>query len=100
MPKATITYDLPDEQHEFDLATQAGKTRSAMWEYSQKLRAMIKYGELDPMIEKEIKESQLPDFEGENLSDEDRKFRLFFAGVERCRTLFYEALEEEGVELD
>lgn len=33
--KATLTFDLPDEKEEFDLATNAGRYRSALWEVSQ-----------------------------------------------------------------
>jgi hypothetical protein len=44
--KATLTFNLPEEQHEFANATQGAKMRSVLWELDQWLRAKLKYEEL------------------------------------------------------
>jgi hypothetical protein len=43
MPKATITYDLPEEQDDFDFANNGGKFYSVLWELDQYLRSKVKY---------------------------------------------------------
>jgi hypothetical protein len=43
MPTATITFTLPEEDHEFRLATNAGNWQSVVWEIDQYLRSQIKY---------------------------------------------------------
>jgi hypothetical protein len=43
MPKATLTYNLPEEQIEFDLANNAGKYYSVIWDLDQYLRNFVKY---------------------------------------------------------
>jgi hypothetical protein len=43
MPKATITYDLPEEQDDFDFANNGGKFYSVLWELDQYLRNKVKY---------------------------------------------------------
>jgi len=43
MPKATLTFDLPEEQSEFDIANNAGKYYSILWDLDQYLRNFIKY---------------------------------------------------------
>lgn len=43
MPKATLTFKLPDEQVEFRHATQAGDMHSVLWEIDQYLRGQVKY---------------------------------------------------------
>lgn len=43
MPKATLTYNLPEEHDEFDLASNAGKYYSVLWDLDQYLRNFVKY---------------------------------------------------------
>ena len=43
MPKATLTFDLPEEQSEFDLANNASKYYSVLWDLDQYLRNFVKY---------------------------------------------------------
>jgi hypothetical protein len=43
MPKATIQYNLPEEQSEFDLANNASKYYSVLWDLDQYLRNFVKY---------------------------------------------------------
>lgn len=41
--KATLVYNLPDEQTEFEMAVNGHKWRYAMWEIDNDLRANIKH---------------------------------------------------------
>ena len=71
--KATLEFNLPDDQAEFDFATQGSKMYNALWEISQELRTLWKYEELD---EKE------------------------WDMVERIRNKFFEILEDHQITLD
>jgi hypothetical protein len=71
--KARLTFNLPDDQHEFDLAVQSGKMYSALWDISQELRTLWKY---------------------EELSEEEWKM------VERIRDKFYEILGDHQINLN
>jgi len=71
--KATLEFNLPDDQAEFDFATQGSKMYNALWEISQELRTLWKYEELD---EKE------------------------WDMVERIRNKFFEILEDNQINLD
>lgn len=44
--KATITFNLPEEEHEYRNAVDGAKMRSILWEIDQWLRAKLKYEEL------------------------------------------------------
>jgi hypothetical protein len=71
--KATLEFNLPEDQADFDLAVQGGKLYCALWDISQELRTLYKYEELD---EKE------------------------WAMVERIRDKFYEILNDHQISLD
>ena len=71
--KARLTFNLPDDQHEFDLAVQSGKMYSALWDISQELRTLWKYEELN-----------------------DDEFKI----VEKIRDKFYEILGDNQITLD
>jgi hypothetical protein len=43
MPKATLTFNLPEENEEYMTAVHAGDYRSALWELDQHLRSIVKY---------------------------------------------------------
>ena len=43
MPKATLTFNLPEEQDEFDTANNARKYYSVIWDLDQYLRNFVKY---------------------------------------------------------
>jgi hypothetical protein len=45
MPVATLTFNLPDEQYEFDAAINGRKALLCLWEIDQKLRSLLKHGE-------------------------------------------------------
>ena len=42
--KAIFEFNLPEDQHEYAVMSQAQKTQSFLWEFSQQLRAWDKYG--------------------------------------------------------
>lgn len=44
MPKVTIEFQLPEEQHEYEVASQSDKMQSFIWDFSQHLRSWYKYG--------------------------------------------------------
>jgi hypothetical protein len=58
--KATIEFNLPDDQHEFDLVVNSSAMYNALWEIKDELRNLWKYHELNEdefnMIER-IRES-------------------------------------------
>ena len=71
--KATLEFNMPEDQAEFDFAVQGGKMYSALWDISQELRKLWKYEELN-----------------------DDEFKI----VERIRDKFYEILDENQIKLD
>jgi hypothetical protein len=44
MPKATFTFNLPDEENEYKVMSQAQNSQRMLWDLSQQLRAWYKYG--------------------------------------------------------
>ena len=71
--KATIEYNLPEDQFEFDSAVKSTKMVFALTEIKEELRAIWKY--------EELKENQ-------------------FEMVERIREKFFEILTENEINLD
>ena len=71
--KAKLTFNLPDEQHEFYCATKGQDMISVLWEVQKELRTLWKYEELNA-DELEI--------------------------VERIREKFYSILEEHEINLN
>lgn len=45
MPTATLTYDLPDEQGDFDAARLGSEAMQVLWQIDQRCRELVKYGE-------------------------------------------------------
>jgi hypothetical protein len=41
--KAILEFNLPEDQHEYDLANQAPRTQAFLWDFSQQLRSWRKY---------------------------------------------------------
>ncbi len=68
-----MTFNLPEDQAEFDLAVQGSKMYVALWDISQELRTLWKY---------------------EELKQEEWDM------VERIRNKFYEILDENQIKLD
>jgi hypothetical protein len=44
--KATLTFNLPEEEHEYCNAVDGAKMRSTLWQIDQWLRAKLKYEDL------------------------------------------------------
>jgi uncharacterized short protein YbdD (DUF466 family) len=72
--KATLEFNLHEDQHDFDCAVNGAKWMSAMWDLDQYLRSQTKYA---------------PD----TMSDDTHK------AFEECREKLYEILNEEGLKL-
>jgi glutamate-1-semialdehyde aminotransferase len=45
MPKATLKFDLPDEQGDFDAAILGREALAVLWDIDQRLRSLLKHGE-------------------------------------------------------
>jgi hypothetical protein len=43
MPEAILKFNLPEDQDDFELATNASKYYSVLWELDQYLRSKVKY---------------------------------------------------------
>ena len=71
--KATLKYNLPDDQFEFDSAVKSMKMWHSLTEIKDELRSIWKY--------EELKENQ-------------------FEMVERIREKFFEILQENEINLD
>jgi hypothetical protein len=41
--KATFEFNLPEDQHEYDVMNQSSKVQSFLWDFSQQLRSWYKY---------------------------------------------------------
>ena len=58
MPKATLTFNLPEEQSEFDQVSKAGDLASIIWEFTQEVRSKTKHGtEEDQKIWEPVREA-------------------------------------------
>ena len=44
--RATLEFELPEEQVEFREAVDSGKTRSVLWNFTEWLRSQLKYQDL------------------------------------------------------
>jgi Rad3-related DNA helicase len=51
MPRAALTFRLPEEQAEFEAACQASAAKSLLWDLDQHCRSILKY-EADPHDER------------------------------------------------
>jgi len=73
MPKATFTFNLPDEENEYRVMSQAPNSQRVLWDFSQQLRSWIKY---------------------------HHDFKDADDALERIRDEFYRLLNEYGVDID
>ena len=48
MPKATLTFSLPEEREDYELCVNAGKIVCAVSDFKNWLRGCVKYGEEVP----------------------------------------------------
>jgi hypothetical protein len=51
MPRAALTFRLPEEQAEFEAACQASAAKSLLWDLDQHCRSVLKY-EAEPHEER------------------------------------------------
>jgi len=71
--KIKMIFNLPDDQDDYEMATQGSKMYNALWDISQELRTLWKY---------------------EELKQEEWDM------VERIRNKFFEILEDHQIKLD
>ena len=71
--KAVFEFNLPEDQNEYEVMSQASKTQSFLWEFSQQLRSWYKYG---------------------------HQFKDAEDAVDKIREEFYRLLNEHDVNLD
>ena len=71
--KAIFEFNLPEDQHEYDVMNQASKMQRFLWEFSEQLRSWQKYG---------------------------HKFENADDAVEKIREEFYNLLNNYEVNLD
>jgi glutamate-1-semialdehyde aminotransferase len=45
MPEATLKFDLPDEQNDFNAAIHGRDALSILWDIDQRCRSLLKHGE-------------------------------------------------------
>ena len=74
--KATLEFNLPEDQSDFDLAVNGAKAQVALWEMDQWLRAQYKY-----MSDAEYSEDKYETFE-------------------KCRERLREIMFEHGLNFD
>lgn len=73
--KATIEFNLPEDQLEFDLMSKASKWYSLAWELDQHLRSETKYN-------------------SDNMNDE------YYKALKDTRKKLHDLLNEEGLSFD
>ena len=56
MPKATLSFDLPEEQAEFTAAIEGQAARSLIWDIDQHCRGLIKHGDLPEELDRHLQE--------------------------------------------
>lgn len=95
--KAILEFSLPEDQPNFDLATQAGAMHSALWDIAQQVfRPARKHGYANLDIQK------LLDKTDEVKVSVDGSEEIYGAGTEivsQLEKMFYEILEEYNISL-
>ncbi len=71
--KANLSFDLPEDKHEWNNAVQADAMFACLWDFQQELRRLWKYEELS-----------------------EEQFKM----VERIRDLFHSIIQEHNVNLN
>lgn len=72
MPKATLTFNLPEERHEYKTATKAGDLSLIIYEFTNDLRMKAKHEEKPPADWQEVKDlwwSYLADYSHDPYED-------------------------------
>tara|TARA_R100001460_G_scaffold18391_3_gene38991 strand:- start:468 stop:662 length:195 start_codon:yes stop_codon:yes gene_type:complete len=55
--KATLKYDLPDEQEEFDIAVKSRDYYNQLWEIDEYLRGLLKHGDREAQSTRQLAEN-------------------------------------------
>ena len=71
--KAVFEFNLPEDQNEYEVMSQASKTQTFLWDFIQKLRSWHKYG---------------------------HQFKDADDAVDKIREEFYQLLNEHEVNID
>lgn len=50
MPKVTISFNLPEDQVDFNIHNKASKMHSLIWEFTNFLRGKTKHGDPDEVV--------------------------------------------------
>lgn len=97
MPKATLSFNLPEEQSEYQTTANAGKYQGVIWDYIQYLRQCIKYDDISSFKTVEpsdyVPKEESAAFQ-EKLQGSDDVIQHV---LERVRTKLFELINEEGV---
>jgi hypothetical protein len=97
--KATLTFTLPDDEAEFQAAVDGHKYKAALWEISQRIfRPARKHGYSDTRIQSLLDTTdsvKVPSMDGYTDDGVGGGTEL----VAALEKLFYEILNEEGIEL-
>lgn len=73
MTKAIFEFNLPDDQHDYEVMTQASKVQSFLWDFSQQLRSWYKY---------------------------DNDFKNGNDALDKIREEFYRLIKEHNINID
>lgn len=96
--KATLSFNLPEERDEFETAVNAGKYKSALWEISQRVFRPARkhgYGGTVQRLLDRANTMSAPSMDGYTEDVVDLGTEL----IGQLEKLFYEILQEEGIEL-
>lgn len=74
--KGTLEFNLPDEQSDFNLASNATKWYLVAWDMDQHMRSILKYG------------------------DDETKSDDYYKAVEEIRADLYERMSDRGLSFD
>ena len=80
MPTGTLTFNLPEEQSDFNLASNASKWYLIAWDMDQFLRNKIRY----------------PEDTGDNKGKSDE----YYQALQEVRDAFWENMNDRGLDFD
>lgn len=98
MAKGTLSFNLPEEREEFELAQKAGSYSCVLWALDQEFyRANIKYG-LKPEVKQAVIEEMYEELQKKAaLMDQEDLDAIILSVMQVCRTQIHKAAEEYEV---
>lgn len=97
--KATLSFNLPEERDEFETAVNAGKYRSALFEIAQRVfRPARKHGYPVGPVQDLLDKADSCTV-SLKLGDDDYEVGVGTELISQLEKLFYEILQEEGIEV-